>query len=278
MAPEAGRHRLYWLVYRVLLLGMNLLNSLPFPRLSVRVGRDRLYVRTLDRFLAANLWKLGLAEAHERALMESAVKEGMVAVDVGANIGLHTLALARKVGPRGRVHALEPDAQNFALLARGVRRAGLAQVRLHPLAAAESAGKALLHRSEGNQGDHRLAAAEDARATVAIETVTLDELLEKEPRVDFLKIDVQGFEVSAFRGFKETLRKNPQIQVLCEVSPELLRRAGAEPHELFSILEGSGLAPHAIDARGALAPIGEEKALLAAEAQGYVNLCFKRAL
>lgn len=275
MGPE--RHRLYWFTYGVLLRGMTLLNAIPFPRVSVRMGADRLYARTFDRWLAAHLWKFGLAEAHERALIRAVVIKGMVAVDVGANIGLHTLALARAVGKEGRVHALEPEAQNFGLLARAVRRADLTQVTLHAVAAAESSGTALLHRSNGNRGDHRLVAAEDSRETVAIETVTLDALLADEPHVDFLKIDVQGFEVSAFRGFKKTLARNPGIQILCEVSPELLRRAGARPEELFSILAEAGLAPHAIDKKGALSPIDEATACATAESQGYINLCFKKA-
>ena len=254
---------------------MNLANSLPFPRLAVRVGKDRLYVRTLDRFLAALLWRLGWAEAHERALIKAVVTPGMVSVDVGANIGLHTLALARAVGASGRVHALEPAPDNCRLLARSVRRARLPQVRIHPVAATESSGTALLHWSDGNRGDHRLVAAEDSRNTVTIETVTLDQLLTDEPHVDFMKIDAQGCEVSAFRGFVKTLRRNPQILILCEIAPELLRRAGAAPAEIFSILREAGLAPHAIDKKGALAPIDEAKALLEAESQGYVNLCFK---
>jgi hypothetical protein len=61
---------------------MNLVNTLPFPRMIVRVGRDRLHTRTIDRFLAALVWKLGWAEAHERALIERVVAKGMIAIDV----------------------------------------------------------------------------------------------------------------------------------------------------------------------------------------------------
>ncbi len=108
------------------------LNRLPVGERAVRVDGDRLYAASPDRLLAALAWKTGLRERAERRLIAREVKPGMVAVDVGANLGVHTLALARAVGPAGRVLALEPDPANFRLLARAVTEARVAQVTLHP--------------------------------------------------------------------------------------------------------------------------------------------------
>src|SRR5206468_941885 len=135
-------------------------------------------------------------EGAERRLIVRAVKPGMVAVDVGANLGVHTLALARAVGPAGRVHALEPDPANFRLLARAVAEAGAAQVTLHRAAAAAQAGEIDLHLSPVNRGDHRLHPEAARRARLRVPVIVLDELLAGEPHVDFVKIDVQGAEVA----------------------------------------------------------------------------------
>jgi FkbM family methyltransferase len=266
----------WWRVYGVLSRALAVANRFPVGRRSVRIGPHRLYADSVDRLLALLSWKLGIGEREERALIESVVAPGMVAVDVGANVGLHTLGLADRVGPTGCVHALEPDPRNFALLTQGIAQAGLSNVRLHEVAASDQAGTLTLYVSDANRGDHRTAPAREARRSFSVKAVLLDELLSAEPRIDFMKIDVQGAEVAVFRGFTKTLEKNPGIGVLAELCPELLRRAGTSSGELFSVLRSAGLKPYRILASGDVTPIPENEAILAAERSGYVNLYFKR--
>ena len=243
------------------------LNSLPVGERAVRVDGDRLYAASPDRLLAALAWKTGLRERAERRLIAREVKPGMVAVDVGANLGVHTLALARAVGPAGRVHALEPDPANFRLLARAVHRA----------AAAAQAGEMDLHLSAVNRGDHRLHPDAAPRARVRVPVVVLDELLAGEPHVDFVKIDVQGAEVAVVRGLERTLARNRAVGVLCELSPGLLRQAGSDAEVLFALLRARGLRLHRLGRDGTCTPVDDADALGAAEAAGYLNLYFRPA-
>src|SRR6185369_11593097 len=78
---------------------------------SVRIGCDRVFVDSVDRYLAAWARKLRLRGVAVQRLIARRLAAGMTAVDVGANVGWHTLALARRVGASGRVVALEPDAR-----------------------------------------------------------------------------------------------------------------------------------------------------------------------
>lgn len=250
------------------------LNRLPIGERPVRVGGDVLYVASLDRYLAALGWKTGLLERGERRLMARVVRPGMVAVDVGANVGVHTLWLARAVGRDGRVHALEPEPGNFRLLARAVREADTSQVRLHAAAAAAEAGTLRLYLSAVNRGDHRTHPDAAPRTELSVPAVALDELLAAEPHVDFLKIDVQGAEVPVLRGLRTTLARRPAAGVLCEVSPALSRRAGTDPAEVFALFRAAGLRPHRVRRNGATEPLAEGDALAAAEAAGFVNLWF----
>lgn len=274
-APS-GRRPILWRAYATLARLASVVNRLPLGERSVRVEAGRLYVETLDRYLAAVLWKLGWLETEERGLIAREVKAGMTVVDVGANIGLHTLGLARCVGPSGRVHALEPEPRNFRLLARAVKAARLDHVRLHAAAAAERDGSLALYLSDANQGDHRAYPDVESRHAVTVPAVSLDDVLAEEPKVDFMKIDVQGFELHAMRGMARTLRRSPDIGVLCELCPELLRSAGGRPEELLRLLGEAGLVPHRIRSSGAHAPIEGEEALAIAESWGYVNLYFRR--
>ena len=78
------------------------LNRLPLGERAVRVDGDRLYAASPDRLLAALAWKTGLLERAERRLIAREVKPGMVAVDVGANLGVHTRSEERRVGKECR--------------------------------------------------------------------------------------------------------------------------------------------------------------------------------
>ncbi len=251
-------------------------NRLPIGERGVRIGGVRLYVASLDRYVAALGWKLGRLEGAEHALVARVVHPGMVAVDVGANLGFHTLGLARRVGASGRVHALEPDPENFRLLARTVREADLSQVRLHRQAAGERAGEQQLYLSAVNRGDHRLTPGAEPRRAVPVPTVVLDTLLADEPRVDFVKIDVQGAEASVLRGLVRTLARQPPPGVLCELAPWLIRDAGAEPEDCMALLRAAGLAPHRLRRDGTPEAVTEAQALARAEAVGWENVYFRR--
>jgi FkbM family methyltransferase len=198
----------------------------------------------------------------------------MVGVDVGANIGFHTLLMARCVGPTGRVHAVEPEPRNFKLLTRAVEDAGYQQVRLHQAAAAQAAGRRLLYVAGDNRGDHRLAPAAETRAQVTVRTVALDDLLADESRIDFIKIDVQGAEVGVLAGLARILARQPPSWILCELSPDLLARAGASAADFFAPLRRAGLAPHRLERDGTPWPLSEGDAWRRAASRGYETVCF----
>jgi FkbM family methyltransferase len=267
----------WWRPSGALARALVLANRIPIGEGSLRVGRDRLYASSVDRWLAILSWRLGIGENDERALIAQVVKPGMVAVDAGANVGLHTLGLARAVGPSGRVHAFEPDPENYRLLTRAVARARLTNVVLYQAACSDRPGTLRLYTSAANRGDHRTVPAPAARRSFEVPAVSLDETLAREPHVDFMKIDVQGAEVAVLRGFSRTLERNPGIGVLAELTPKLLELAGSTAEELFSLLRGAGLAPHRLLGRGEVARVAESVAAGEASRLGYVNLYFKRA-
>ena len=86
----------------------------------VEVHGYKMYANTLDRLIALFLWRKKVLEDSETNLLKSIVKEGMVVVDVGSNIGYHTLYMANLVGAAGKVYAFEPDQNNFRLLCKHI--------------------------------------------------------------------------------------------------------------------------------------------------------------
>lgn len=130
------------------------------------------------------------------------LRPGDAFVDVGANIGWHTVMGAEAVGPGGSVIAVEPDPDNFELLRVNCIRNELPHVSLHACAVGDHAGIATLHVAERNLGDHRLYAVEgEARRQIEVPVETVDRLVSRTNlRVRLVKIDVQGFEARVLRG------------------------------------------------------------------------------
>jgi FkbM family methyltransferase len=242
----------------------------------VELGTDRLFVDTVDRYAAALAWKHGWRDAAAQRLIAREVRPGMVAVDVGANVGCYTLSLARRVGGDGRVYALEPEARCFELLCRATGGGRCVQVEARQLAAGEYSGWTSLYVAGTDHGDHRVVPAAEERRVVAVRAVSLDDLLADTPRVDFIKLAVQGAEVSALRGLRRTLARQPALRLLCAVSPSLLERSGCGADALFGPLREAGLTPHRLRHDGTAEPVHPAVAWSMARAAGRVLLYFRR--
>lgn len=243
---------------------------------AVRVGARQLYPDTVGDYLRAWTWRLGLRDRGARRYIARAVAPGMAAVDVGAHLGAYTLALADAVGPQGRVLALEPDAHNVDLLTRAAPRWQLPQVEVRACAAADYAGWTTLHRSPHDGGDHRIVAAAGARGRVTVRALCLDEALADWPRVDLIKLAVQGAEVLVLRGLRRTLAQHPELRLLCAVAPALLAHSGAAAHTLFEPLAAAGLAPHLLRRDGRAVAVHPSVVWTTAQTTGRIMALFAR--
>jgi FkbM family methyltransferase len=222
------------------------INRAPVWRRELRVWGQRLFVPTADRLLYAWLHRAGFMGRAEHRFFRGVLRPGMTVADVGANIGLYSLFFAKLVGQRGAVYAFEPEPDLFAALDRARRLSAAENLHAHPVALGDRPGKLRLRRSFFNSGDNRLssaAAGDEPKANDPEITVAAgDELLSEVPVADFIKIDVQGWELHALRGLSATIRRSPGIQIYFEFWPHGLRAAGCEPAELLGFLEEHGLA------------------------------------
>ena len=179
-----------------------------------------------------------LTDKSEREFIRSSVRPGMTVIDIGANIGEYSLFLADIVGTKGRVIAVEPEPENFARLCKAVGH--LARVEMIHAAASARRGKLSLFLSKKLNVDHHTYDDGEGRPCLEIEAIALDDYMPIGSRVDFIKIDIQGAELSALKGAERILRENHGIKILFEYWPFGLRRAGHEPSELISYLRGLG--------------------------------------
>lgn len=245
-----------------------------FPK-RFRVNGVTCVMHPRDHIMTGLLF-LGVYEKDERKLFTALIEPGMTVVDIGANVGIFTGIAARAAGPGGRVLAFEPEPENAACLAEMVKTNGFANVTIEQKAVSDRAGALRLYLSEKNKGDHRIAAAEEERESIEIETVRLDDVLAGSvPQV--IKMDIQGAEGLACRGMTATLAAMGDGAVLLEFWPDGLRRAGTEPEEVLGTFKRLGFEGwEVVDEDEWLQPFDPAHVLGRHGLEGYANLVFVR--
>lgn len=129
-------------------------------------------------------------------------KPGMVALDVGANIGVYTLPLAQLIGPTGRVIAYEPSKDTREHLLRSLLLNRCENVEVSPCALSDYVGNGLLQLNDSSELHQMVSAQTESTHTEAIEVSTLDvEAREHDwARLDFVKLDAEGQEEAILNG------------------------------------------------------------------------------
>jgi FkbM family methyltransferase len=184
--------------------------------------RDRGHVVTyvcetaMDALRPISLW---IKEPGTMAWIESEVKPGDVFMDVGANIGIYSIAAAVRMAGRGTVYAFEPHKVNALTLMKNVQanalgrqitvlscalsdKQGMIEFNYHSLASASTASQLGHRRVAGTTADFDPVASETVYATTVDALIGLGAITPP----TLVKIDVDGNEVAILRGMAELLR------------------------------------------------------------------------
>ena len=210
------------------------------------VGGGELLARTPDGYVlvpadgsgfARFLAKAAVWEQATSRLLDLALREGMTFVDVGANVGLHTLQAARRVGPAGAVIALEPNPHLFRLLRKSIRINDLEDIcNCVNIALSSADGIATLDGSK-YCGVNSL----NEEAEFHVKTAPLDDVLRDARRVDVVKIDAGGAELDVLEGMSHVLSSHRDIILIVDYGLPQLQRMGISPIEWFGRFFAHGL-------------------------------------
>lgn len=245
------------------LLGISELMPHAFAKLDNLLVRQSFAVPAVDLMICRN--RLGLLAIPEEdletiayfcsgvepepgtlSLVERMLKPGDCFVDVGANVGLFTIAAARKIGATGKVIAFEPAPRTVEALRASLRLNGISDfVEVHQAAGGDITGSAMLHVSQ-ICGHTSLLPVDSEVEQVKVPTVRLDDVIDCQP-VKMIKIDVEGWEIPVLMGLARTIAANPEIMIIAEFGPSHIHRQGTTVHQWIEAVRKLGLELFEID-------------------------------
>ena len=167
-----------------------------------------------DTYIGGSLEKYGEYNGEEMDFLLAATVENAIVVEVGANIGCHTLPLAQKVGPKGHVLAFEPQRVIHQMLCGNLALNGISNVSAERVALGNREG--IIYVPPTNYNDVGNFGGVELQTTPGGEPVPLMKLdMYPLPALHLLKIDVEGMELEVLQGAETSIRKFRPL-IYCE--------------------------------------------------------------
>jgi FkbM family methyltransferase len=185
--------------------------------------RDRegnaFHVPNLLEPVALHLWTDGVYEPETLAFLHSVLNAGDVFLDVGANIGAFAISLARRVGPAGRVVAIEASPVIGGILSRNIGENQLSNILMLNCAASNGGSDHVdFYEAPLDHFGMGSSAPQFGALPIRVPAMSLDKILEAHsvPKVTAIKVDVEGYEAHVFSGAQQTLTQDVQPPIIFE--------------------------------------------------------------
>jgi len=183
------------------------------------------------------------SDAFELNLIEKNLKPGDVCIDVGANIGLYSLTMSKIVGKDGKVFSFEPSSKTFGILQQNIKINSIKNIVANQMGVSDKVGSAdfFVTLQSGLAG-----LGNTGRGTVVqketVKLVTLDKYFEGQniDKVNFLKIDVEGFEGQVLKGAERLLRAQDDLKIMVELDEKNFKSFGFDVADSIRFLNSLG--------------------------------------
>ena len=198
-------------------------------------------------------------EDAERRFVQHLLREQMTVIDAGAHQGFYTMLASKRVGRSGRVYAFEPSPRQQRWLRLHLKLNRCDNVTVESFALADGQGESTLFEALGRDtgcSSLRQPVVEDPVRPVPVQTITLDRYLELRsiPRVDFVKLDVEGAELAVLKGADRLLQQPRRPVFLIETQDLRTRTWGYSTSAIYDFLAARAYRWFCVQTDGALAP------------------------
>jgi FkbM family methyltransferase len=194
-----------------------------------------------DTIISKQIAATGCWAEKDVELFQQWINPGMNVVDIGANIGHHTVVFSKLVGPKGRVLAVEAQQLLSRIVQVNAFVNGLRNVEV--LHAALGHKKGVVHMNpvdyfvDTNFGSLGLSTEKkDGEAVTMVRlTDVMNDPTRQDMRIGFIKMDIQGSELFALKGARDILKRDRPI-IFSEISPVQMKNAGYDYREVYAFL------------------------------------------
>lgn len=201
----------------------------------VDVGDFVIYIDADDPPVSRAISQSKVYETHISAFLRNTLRPDDVFLDIGCSIGWFAL-LAASLLTRGKVIGIEPNQTSLQCLYRSLLENGFEHVVIFPYAATD---RRRLFQLSGHASYGFVRAYEGTDDDV-VQGMAVDEILGTEPRIDMIKIDIEGHEPVALQGMTQTIQTHRPL-MLSEFHPALIRtHASADPGDYLAALQRMG--------------------------------------
>jgi FkbM family methyltransferase len=208
-----------------------------------------------EEWIQQHVFLFGTFETNTIKCIQKHISKGGVFFDIGANIGCHSLIAAEKVGDKGQIHAFEAISKTYKKLQANIELNGFKNIHTNQVAVYnESTTLDFYIANDDNLGMSSIYQRKDISTNrEQVEAITLDSYIKENniEKIDFIKIDIEGAELSAIQGMKVTL-KHFKPSLLIEISKEIIHETKQDSIEIISLLHQIGYTMYALSETGDL--------------------------
>jgi len=179
--------------------------------MEVKTDYATFYINPMT-YIGCSIFNRGVYEPDTSRIIDKFIEPGMTAIDVGASNGVHTLRMAKRVGSTGEVYAFEPSEMRFKYLEHNIK--------LNPYKNIKTEMKGVSNKHQYTQfkdlGWVRMDNKNIVTQGPAVEVVTLNDYVKKNmiQKVDFIKIDTDGWEYHIIDGMRDILKRDKPIIIM----------------------------------------------------------------
>ena len=204
--------------------------------------------------ISKSLWLTGEREVLDVEVVKKELLPGMNVLEIGANLGYYLLLEAQLIGSNGMIYAFEPDPRNIRILTLNIKENNLERmVKVFPHAVSNQSGEKRFYLSKQTNLNTMVEDHKETKDSIIVKTIAIDNFDKISLPINFIRMDIEGFEVEAVEGMLGLLKRASDIKLLIELHPHLYtvsRNFTKIIEKLFTL----GFAPRFVISAGEHAP------------------------
>ena len=181
---------------------------------------SRMYLDLRNKGISKTLWIAETREDLDVEIVKEELKKGMNVLEAGANIGYYLLIENKVLEGTSKIYAFEPDLRNLEMLKVNVEKNNLQDiVNIYPYAVSNKDHKTKFYLADASNLNTMVESKDASQDFVEVEAKKIDNFSDIKEEINFVRMDIEGYEYEAILGMMETIKKSSNVKILVEVHP-----------------------------------------------------------